>query len=300
MFVAAVDAGSLAAAARKLGCSPASVTRAVAQLEATSGERLLERSTRNLFVTDAGSRHVGSYRMILNELAHLERRNEDVEITGNVVITAPELFGRIHVMPVVEGFLKHYPRTQVRLLLLNRMVDLIGEGVDVAIRLANLPDSSLIASKLGEVRKLICAAPSYIDANGSPRHPSDIMNYSCIGLNAEGVQELWQYRDPGTKRLHSVRVACRLTLNSAAAAIDAAERGLGLVRPMSYQVERQIMDGTLTVLLPDYEVEPLSVQMVFPSRKGSQRAQQAFIDYARPLLAAAIRSRLTQTDEQGP
>lgn len=289
MFVAAVDAGSLAAAARKLGCSPASVTRAVAQLEATSGERLLERSTRQLFVTDAGSRHVGSYRMILNELAHLEKRSEDVEISGNVVITAPELFGRIHVMPVVEGFLKLYPRTQVRLLLLNRMVDLLGEGVDVAIRLANLPDSSFIASKLGQVRKLICAAPSYIEANGSPRHPTEIVNYSCIGLNAEGAQELWQYRDPGTNRLHSVRVACRLTLNSAAAAIDAAERGLGLVRTMSYQVESRILNGSLTVLLTDYEMEPVPVHMVFPSRKGSQSATKAFIEYARPLLAEAIR-----------
>ncbi len=259
------------AAARKLGCSPASVTRAVAQLEAISGERLLERSTRHLYVRDAGSRHAATYRVMLNELAHLERRDGKVEISGNIVITAPELLGRLHVTPVVEGFLKLYPRTQVRLLLLNRVVDLIGEGVDVAIRLANLPDSSLTASKLGEVRKLICAAPSYLDVNGSPRHPSEITKHSCIGLNAEGVHELWQYRDPDTNRLHSVRAACRLTLNSAAAAIDAAERGLGLVRPMSYQVERHVKDGSLVVLLPEFELERVPVQMVFPSRTGGKQ-----------------------------
>jgi len=288
MFVAAVDTGSLAAAARKLGCSPASVTRAVAQLEAASGERLLERSTRHLVVTDAGSRHAASYRMMLNELAHLEKRPGDAEISGTIVITAPEMFGRLHVMPVVEDFLKLHPRTQVRLLLLNRMVDLVGEGVDVAIRLANLPDSSLTARKIGEVHKLVCTAPSYIKANGLPLHPSELASHACIGLNGEGTQELWQYRDPLSSRLHSVRVPCRLTVNSAAAAIDAAERGLGIIRPMSYQVQDHVAGGSLVVLLAEYQLAPLPVHMVFPARKGGHDVRQAFIEHAGPLLRAAI------------
>lgn len=292
MFVTVVDVGSLAGAARKLGCSPASITRAVAQLETSSGERLLERSTRFLFVTEAGSRHASSYRTILDELANLEIGPDDAKISGSVVVTAPELFGRLHVMPVVEGFLKLYPHTQVRLLLVNRMVDLIGEGVDVAIRLAILPDSSLTATKLGQVRKLICAAPSYLEVRGSPRHPAEIAEHTCIGLNSDGAQELWQYRDPSTNRLQSVRVTCRLALNSAAAAIDAAKGGLGIVRQMSYQVESHVKEGSLVVLLSQYELEPLPVHMVFPSRKRARNASQIFIDYAKPLLRNAIKSDL--------
>jgi len=294
MFIAALDTGSLAAAARKVGCSAASVTRAVTQLEAASGERLLERSTRHLSITDAGCRHAAAYRIMLDELAQLERRGGAAEVSGNLVVTAPELFGRLHVMPVVEGFLKLHPRAQVRILLLNRMVDLIGEGVDVAIRLANLSDSSLKAIRLGEVHKQICAAPAYIEANGCPGHPSDLSSHDCIGLNADGVQELWQYHDPITKRLHSVRVPCRLSLNSAAAAIDAAERGLGLVRPMSYQVKRQLKNGSLIVLLPEYEVEPIPVHMVFPSRRGANSALQAFTDYAKPLLRRALKQEIQE------
>jgi DNA-binding transcriptional LysR family regulator len=288
VFVAAVDSGSLAGAARKLGSSPASVTRAIVQLELASGERLLERSTRQLSVTEAGLRHLASYKLMLNELSSLEQNSSDVEISGSVVITAPELFGRLHVMPAVESFLKLYPRTQMRVLLLNRMVDLVGEGVDLALRLANLPDSSMKAIKLGEVRKMVCAAPVYLKEYPAPEHPVDITSHACIGLNAEGMQELWQYRDPGSMRVRSIRVACRLTLNSAEGAIDAAIRGLGLVRPMSYQVKKHIAQRSLCALLPDYELQPIPVHMVFQSSKRTTSVLQAFIDHAKPLLREAL------------
>lgn len=286
IFLAVVEEGSLAAAARRLGCSPASVTRAVARLEAIAGERLLERTTRRFAISEAGARHAAAYRVILAEFAQLEARSQDAVVSGSVVVTAPELFGRLNVMPVVENFLAAYPQTEVRSLFLNRMVDLVGEGVDVAVRLATLPDSSLIAIKIGEVRRLTCAAPRYLAERPRLEQPADLMNHWCIGLNEAGAQELWRYRErPPGRRVRSVRVTCRLATNSAGAAIDAAERGLGIVRPLSYQVETQIAQGSLIPLLEAYEPEPVPVSLVFrPQRGGNSCAVRAFIDYAVPRL----------------
>jgi DNA-binding transcriptional LysR family regulator len=291
IFLAVVDEGSLAGAARRLGCSPASVTRAVARLESISGERLLERTTRRFSVSEAGVHHASVYRVMLAELAQLGARSQDAVVSGSVVITAPELFGRLNVMPVVESFLAAYPQTEVRSLLLNRMVDLVGEGVDVAVRLATLPDSSLTAVKIGEVRRLTCAAPHYLDERARPEQPSDLMNHLCIGLNEAGAQELWPYREhPPGRRVRSVRVACRLTTNNAGAAIDAAVRGLGIVRPLSYQVEKHIAQGTLVPLLDAYEPEPVPVSLVFrPQGGGNSGAVRAFIDHAVPRLRELFR-----------
>src|SRR5690606_30650619 len=246
IFLAVVDERSLAAAARRLGCSRASVTRAVARLESISGERLLERTTRSFAVSEAGARHAAIYRVVLAELAQLEPRSQDAVVSGSVVISAPELFGRLNVLPIVESFLTAYPQTEVRSLFINRMVDLVGEGVDVAVRLATLPDSSLIAIKIGEVRRLTCAAPRYLAEHARPEQPADLMNHWCIGLNEAGAQELWRYRErPPVRRVRSVRVECRLSTNSAGAAIAAAVQGMGIVRPLSYQVEKQIAQGSL-------------------------------------------------------
>jgi DNA-binding transcriptional LysR family regulator len=291
IFLTVVDEGSLAAAARRLGCSPASVTRAVARLESISGERLLERTTRRFAVNEAGARHAAIYRVVLAELAQLAVHEQNSVVSGSVVIAAPELFGRLHVMPVVESFLEAFPQTEVRSLLLNRMVDLVGEGVDVAVRLATLPDSSLTAVKIGEVRRLTCAAPRYLDERAPPEQPLDLMNHLCIGLNEVGAQELWPYREhPPGRRVRSVRVACRLTTNSAGAAIDAAVRGLGIVRPLSYQVEKYIAQGALVPLLEAYEPEPVPVSLVFrPQGGGNCGAVRAFIDHAVPRLRELFR-----------
>lgn len=294
IFVAVVDSGSLAGAARKLGLSPASVTRAVTQLENTAGERLLERTTRRFAITEAGERHVSTYRLMLEELARLETGPQALDITGSVVITAPELFGRMNVMPVIEKFLTAHPRVQVRALLLNRLVDLVGEGVDIAVRLAELPDSSMSAVRIGEVRRLTCAAPSYLAERPTPTRPTDLASHWCIGLNEAGTQELWPYRESvAAKRVRSVRVSCRIALNSAGAAIDAAERGMGIVRPLSYQVERQIAEGTLVVLLPQYEPDPIPVHLVFQPRRFDGGALRAFIDFAVPLLRKSINSKVS-------
>lgn len=288
VFVVVVEAGSLATAARQLGRSPASVTRAIAQLEAGAGERLLDRTTRRFNVTEAGSRHLAVYRDMLEEFDRLERPERDVGVQGTVVITAPELFGSLHVMPVIERFLEAYPAVQVRVLLLNRIVDLVGEGVDVAIRIASLQDSAMHALKIGEVRQLICAAPGYLAGRPPLTHPSELQDHWCIGLNEAGAQELWRYRENlSPRRLRSVRVNCHLSLNSAGAAIKAAKGNLGLVRPLSYQVQRSLAEGTLVRVLQNYELGPIPVQMVFRPRKNASNAMRAFVDFAAPLLKRA-------------
>ncbi len=297
MFLAVIDEGSLAAAARRIGCSTASVTRAIARLEAISGERLLERTTRRFSVSEAGVLHASVYRAVLAELAQLEARSHDAVVSGSVVITAPELFGRLNVTPVIESFLAAYPQTGVRFLLLNRIVDMVGEGVDVAVRLSSLPDSSLTVVKIGEVRKLTCAAPSYLAHRPLPSEPADLMSHWCIGLNEAGTQELWPYRErPSGRRIRSVRIACRLTTNSAGAAIDAAVRGLGIVRPLSYQVEKHITQGSLVPLLDAYEPEPVPVSLMFrPQGGGNHRAVRAFIDHAVPRLRELLRDFQEET-----
>lgn len=284
IFVAVIDSGSLAAASRKLGRSPASVTRAVAQLEEMAGERLLIRTTRRFAVTEAGHRHSLIYRKVLDDLSGFDAA-ASTAITGTVVVTAPEMFGRMKVLPVIQSLLSAHPGISLRLLLLNRMVDLVGEGVDIAVRLATLPDSSMTTVKVGAVQRLTCASPGYLADRAPPDRPSDLQDHWCIGLNEAGAQELWQYRDSAAPyRARSVRVTCRLAMNSVAAAIEAAENGAGIVRPLSYQVERQMADGSLVRLLRDYEPKPVPVHLVFRPGSGHHRAVRAFIDYAVPRL----------------
>ncbi|MFC7555298.1 LysR substrate-binding domain-containing protein [Pseudoroseomonas wenyumeiae] len=173
-------------------------------------------------------------------------------IGGTLVLTAPELFGRLKVMPVLESFLTAHPGVQARALLLNRVVDMVGEGVDVAIRLAHLQDSSLVAVKLGEVRQVVCASPTYLDRHGQPQEPAELSDHLCIGMNPDGNRELWTFRqNGGSARTRSAAVQTRLSTTSVAAALDVALRGQGLVRVLSYQVAEQLAVGRLRrVLIP--------------------------------------------------
>jgi DNA-binding transcriptional LysR family regulator len=291
LFVAAVDEGSLAAAARRSGRSPATVTRAVALLERSAGEALLLRSTRHLSLTSVGHRHVRIWREVLAKLKELEPSGETGPLQGSIVLTAPELFGRLKVMPVLEHFLRENPLVSARVLLVNRVVDLIGEGIDLAIRLAPLADTTLIAVKLGEVRTLVCATPEYLSRAGSPATPQDLSLHNCIGLNAEGDGELWQFAFGVQRggRLRSFRVPTRLSLNNAGAAIDAAQRGQGIVRARSYQVADDIASGHLAAVLGKYEPPPQPAHLVFHSERGRSGPLRAFIDFAVPALRSELR-----------
>jgi DNA-binding transcriptional LysR family regulator len=290
LFVAAVEEGSLAAAAKRHGRSAAAATRAVVLLERYAGETLLLRSTRKLSLTAAGERHLEISREVLARLKTLEPQVSGGALQGDIVLTAPELFGRLRVMPLVETFLKDHPQINVRVLLLNRVVNLVGEGVDLAIRLATLPDSTLTAKKIGMVRLLVCAAPSYLARAGCPAAPGDLDRHDCIGLNAEGGGELWPFDTGGTRGgekgggVRSTRVRTRLSLNNAAASIDAALRGQGIVYARSYQVAEHIAAGRLVRLLPEFEPPLVPAHVVFAPDRAKRRAVSALIEHLVPAL----------------
>ncbi|MDR3463469.1 MAG: LysR family transcriptional regulator [Beijerinckiaceae bacterium] len=286
LFVAAVDEGSLAAAARRYGRSAAAATRAVALLEALAGEALLLRSTRRLTLTATGHQQIAIFRDVLAKLGALDPGASAGAIGGSLTITAPELFGRLKVMPIIETFLTRHPAVSARVLMLNRMVDLIGEGVDVAVRLAPLPDSGLSAVKLGTVQRLICASPDYLASAGRLDHPKDLDEHVCIGLNAGSDRELWAFGTPAVERPRprSVSIYTRLALNSAAAAIDAALRGGGIIRPLSYQVAEDLVAGRLIRVLAGFDPPPTPVNFVFRAESAKRGALRAFVDHATPLL----------------
>ncbi|RXD04842.1 LysR family transcriptional regulator [Sphingomonas sp. UV9] len=293
LFVAAIEEGSLAAAARRRGRSPAAATRAVTFLEGLAGEILLLRSTRRLRLTPAGERHVAIWKEVLAKLSEVDPGAPEGPVGGSIVVTAPELFGRSTVLPVIESFLESHPQVGARLLMLNRVVDLVGEGVNLAVRLAPLPDSMFTAIRLGELRRLVCASPEYLARSGEPETPNALEEHQCIGLNAQGDQEQWAFRMPQTDRVRSVRVATRLSLNSAGAAIDAAVRGRGIIRPMSYQVADDLASGRLVRLLIDFEPSPTPVQLVFRPEQAQRGAMRLFIDHSVPLLRGEL-ARMSQ------
>lgn len=286
LFVTAVDEGSLAAAARRHGRSPAAVTRAVALLERHVGATLLLRSTRKLSLTTAGESRLVVWRDVLSRLNEVGPEGPGAPLRGGMVLTMPELFGRLKVMPLVESFLRMHPQVAARVLMVNRIVNLVGEGVDLAVRLAPLPDSTLTAIGIGQVRTLLCASPEYLASRGAPVGLGDLARHDCIGLNAEGDAELWPFREMAERgsRARSVRVHTRLSIDNAAAAIDAALRGHGVIRARSYQVAEHLAAGRLVRCLADFEAPPVPCHIVFPPERARRGAVREFIEHAIPTL----------------
>lgn len=291
LFVTAVDEGSLAAAARRHGRSPAAVTRAVAMLEADAGESLLLRSTRRLALTPEGEHRLAVWRDVLNRLGEAGSDDQNKTLRGSLVLTAPELFGRLEVMPILNSFLMARPQVSARVLLLNRVVDLVGEGIDIAVRLGPLPDSALKAVKVGEVRILVCGSPDYLARAGMPNTPQDLVHHDCIGLNPSGHWELWPFAfsTESPSRLRSVRVPTRLSINHAGAAIDAALQGQGLVRVRSYQVAEHLEAGRLVTVLDGNEPPPEPVHLVFHPERARLGPARDFIEQATLDLRKALR-----------
>ncbi len=294
-FVAAVDRGSLAAAARELGYSPAAVTRAIASLEDRLGAQLLHRTSRALRLTALGETYLATCRHVLEELQRAERGAAADANTprGLLTLIAPVLFGRLKIRPVLDRFLDHNPAVHARLVLLDRVVNMLDEGIDVATRLAHLPDSSLHATHLGEVRRILCASPAYVERQGRPNTPADLLNHACIMSN-EAAAEPWSFAQEPAARcptLCTMAIRPRLVVNAAAAAIDSALDGHGITRVMSYQVAADVAAGRLVLLLPAYEPPPIPVHFVMQADRSVTAKLRAFIDFAAPLL----RSELTRS-----
>jgi len=288
ILVAVTDAGSFSAAARALGIPLATVSRKVGELEARLKTRLLQRSTRQLSLTEAGQAYVAACRRILEDVGEAERAaaGEYAAPRGELVVTAPVVFGREHVLPVVVDFLKMYPDIDIRMMLTDRVVHLLEEQVDVAVRIADLPDSSSVATRIGAVRRVVCASPAYFATHGIPANPQALAAHACITMERITSRQAWTFRSG--KSEVEVPVRSRLAVSTAEAAIDAAVAGLGITRVLSYQVAAAVRAGTLEVALDAFEPAPWPVSLVHTGQGILPLKLRAFLDYASPRLKASL------------
>jgi DNA-binding transcriptional LysR family regulator len=276
IFVAIIDEGSLTGAARRLRRSAPAVTRALAALEDRVSARLVERTTRRLSPTMAGRELAERARAILGDYDAALLGASEAPVRGLLRVTAPVMFGRRHVAPVVNGFLDSFPETQVELVLQDSNLDLIEEGLDVAIRIDHLADSALLVRRVGEVRRVAVASPGYIEEHGRPMHPRDLARHSTIA--SARVAREWRFGP--TRRGPVVRIAPRLLANEMEAQLLAVRAGRGIARVLSYQVAQELTQGTLVRLLQEFEPPPIPVQLL--TRSGGHMAPKvrAFLDYA--------------------
>lgn len=284
VFLSAVEAGSLSAAGRKLGMPLATVSRNLSELEAHLKARLLNRSTRGLALTDAGRDYLAACKRILEDVGEAERTvaGEFSEPRGELVITAPIVFGRIHVLPVLVDFLAAYPEVDVRLVQGDRVLHLLDEHVDLAVRIGALPDSRLIATRLGATRRTVCASPAYLAAHGVPDTPAQLGDHRCISFEAMSAAESWRFPVNGTEI--NVPMHSRLVVNTAEAAIDAAIAGAGLTRVLCYQIDRAERSGQLQRVLRDFEPAALPISLVHAGQRRLPLKLRAFLDFATPRL----------------
>jgi DNA-binding transcriptional LysR family regulator len=287
-FVTVAGRRSFVGAARALRRSPQAITRAIAALEGRLGARLLNRTTRSVSVTGEGERYLERGRRLLAELDALESPPATrAPLAGRLAITAPVLFGQLHIAPIVCDFLARHPALEARLLLVDRVVSLVEEGIDLAIRIGPLPDSSLRARLVGQVRWVVCASPAYLARAGAPRAPEALARHTCITFDAGSpFADNWSFPRAGRGE-RRVALRPRLVVNTAQAGIDAAIAGLGIVRVLSYQVERPVREKTLRLVLEAFAPPPVPIHLLQPAGVPNRLAA-AFADFA----AAALRVRL--------
>lgn len=278
-LVAVVDQGGFAPAARKLGMSPSATTRLVAALEARLRVRLLNRTTRSVSLTDAGSRLLERARRILADLEEAEvmAESESDEPIGRLVVAAPQVFGRMHVAPLICEFMSRYPKINGELLLSDRFASLVEDGIDVAIRIGHLRDSGEVVRKVGTVRRVLVAAPGYLEQFGTPAVPPDLAGHRLIAFTALTPSDRWRLWTPDGST--DVAVAPAYVTNSADAAIWHAAKGGGITMALSYQVAEHLRQGALRLILPGAEPPPYPVQFVFPSARLLSRKVRAFLEH---------------------
>ncbi|MDP2149561.1 MAG: LysR family transcriptional regulator [Afipia sp.] len=288
VFVAVADAGSFTKAGTRLRLSPPAVTRAISALEDRLGARVFNRTTRSLTITEVGQRFLEDARRILSDIdtAEKEAVGETAMPHGHLAITASVTFGRAALAPVVCSFLGQHPRVSASVLLLDRVVNLVEEGIDIAIRIGHLPDSNLIAKRIGEVRQILVASPNYLARRGTPDSPSDLRLHSVIAFTGLMPNREWHFlngQKPG-----SVTLRPALEVNDALASIQAAEMGHGITTTLSYMVSDRIRDGKLTTVLDTFTLPPQPVHLVYPHARLVAPKIRAFIDFAAPRLKTTL------------
>ncbi|MDH6230264.1 DNA-binding transcriptional LysR family regulator [Mesorhizobium soli] len=285
-----VDTGSFSSASRSLGVPLATVSRKVSELETHLGAKLLTRTTRKIAMTDAGSAYVASARRILDELDETERfaAGEFHAPRGELVVTAPILFGRLHVLPVIAEFLAAYPEINVRLVLTDRNLHLLDDHVDMAVRIGTLPDSIMVATRVGSMRTVVCASPKLLAAHGNPEHPKDLADLPTVNFDFLSPGSTWSFSRRDGQGSVEVPIRPRLSVSTAEAAVWAAAQGLGLVRVLHYQCADAVRDGSLRIVLADFEVEPLPIHLMHAVRGALPSKMRVFLDFA----AGRLRERL--------
>lgn len=288
-----VAQGNLSAAGRKLGVPLTTISRKIADLEGHLGARLLVRSNRHVTLTEAGQAYVAACKRILADVTEAEQAASGAfsAARGDLDITAPLVFGRLHVLPVVTEFLQAYPDIDIRLTLADRLLHMQDDHVDLAFRIGALRDSSLMARKVGAVRRVVCASPNYLAQQGRPVLPEDLGQHACITFTGLGSPDRWDFVSDGLPL--SVRVRSRLAVNSAEAAIDAAIAGLGVTRVLSYQMAAAQGAGQLDVVLQAHEPQAVPVSLVYDGQGALPLKLRAFLDFA----AQRLKERLAPHDD---
>jgi DNA-binding transcriptional LysR family regulator len=284
-----VESGSFSAAAKQLDVPLATVSRRIAELEAHLKTRMLNRSSRHLSLTEAGRLYVEACRRILDLVEDAERAAMGVHKNpkGRLTVTAPIVFGRVHMIPIISDFLTEYPDIDVKLVLADRLLDLLEADVDVALRIGELDDSSLIASRVGTVRRVTCASPSYLAAHGRPQKPEDLRDHVCVTFDNLASPEAWRFSSPKGDVL--VPIHSRLSVTTAEAAVAGAVVGVGLTRLLSYQITEAKRAGQLELVLEDYELLAWPINLVYAGQQLLPKKFRAFLDFVAPRLRERMR-----------
>lgn len=290
LLIETVEGGSMSAAGRKLGIPLPTLSRKLADLEEHLGVRLLIRSTRRLELTEAGASYLAASRRILEEVGEAERQaaGEYVTPRGNLLVTAPLSFGRRHVLPVIGDYLAEHPDVSVRLNLSDRHLDLVGDHVDLAVRIGVLPDSQLVARRIGDMRWVVVGSPGLLAAYGEPARPQDLDGLPCVGVDNIQLASWWRFRKPGDRSDHTVAVRPRLAVNSGEGAVDGAVAGLGLTQTMLYQAAPAIAEGRLRIVLADWEASPLPLSIVYTGQGRMPMKTRSLLDFASPRLTEDV------------
>jgi DNA-binding transcriptional LysR family regulator len=288
VFVAVAEEESFARGARRLAMSPPAVTRTIATLEKRLGVKLLNRTTRYVRVTEAGQRYLDDARRILVEMDAADEAVVGINAAprGHLAVTAPVMFGRLFVTPGIVDFLQRFPAMNVSALFLDRVVNLLEEGVDVAVRIGDLPDSGMQALHVGQVRRVMCATPAYLKKHGKPQKPSDLQAHTLIAAGSASNLPDWKFVQEG--RSIAVKLQPRLSVTTNDAAITAVLSGFGLTRLLSYQVGPYLASGKLVTVLDDFEPAPLPIHVVHREGRGASSRVRSFIDLMKERLRADL------------
>ncbi|MEJ0091914.1 MAG: LysR family transcriptional regulator [Methylocella sp.] len=287
-----VEKGSFSAASRELGIPLATVSRKVNELETHLGIKLLVRTTRKVGLTDAGAAYVTSARRILEDIDETERiaAGEFHAPRGELVLTAPVLFGRLYILPVVADFLAAYPEINIRLLLLDRNLHLLDDHVDMAARIGQLPDSGMVATRIGSMRTVVCASPKLLAAHGVPKSPEDLASLPTVNFEFLSPASAWSFRLKDAKGVTDVLIRPRLSVSTTEAAVWAAIQGVGATRVLHYQCADALRDGSLQIILADFEAEPLPIHLIHAARGALPTKTRVFLDFAAPRIKAKLKS----------